>query len=113
MLYAIENIEDLQKLNDAVSLENQVKTVRIQDKLGEQNYHQNAEKIYKPLTDTIKNTSENLTKTITETYINNNKAIENLNKKFLELMIDKGMTAPYLASSYLIFSNLKTKVNSD
>ena len=49
--------------------------------------------------DEIKNTSENITETITENSINNNKAIENLNEKFLELMDDKGMIAPYLASS--------------
>ena len=40
-----------------------------------------------------------MTKTITESSINNNKAIENLNEKILELMNDKGMIAPYLASS--------------
>ena len=34
-----------------------------------------------------------------ETYINSNKAVENLKGKILELMNDKGMTAPYLASS--------------
>ena len=34
-----------------------------------------------------------------ETSIKNNKSIENLNEKILELMNDKGMIAPYLASS--------------
>ena len=96
MLYPINYREDSQKLGEAVSLQNQVKAVRLQDKLGEQNYHQNAEKLYKPLTDTIKDTSENLTQTITETYINNNKAIEKINGKFLELMKDKSLMAPYL-----------------
>ena len=38
-------------------------------------------KLYEPLTDTIKNVSENITKTLTENSINNNKAIENLNEK--------------------------------
>ena len=51
------------------------------------------------MTDVIKNTSENITKTLTENSINNNKAIENLNEKILELMNDKGMISPYLASS--------------
>ena len=49
----------------------------------------------------MKNTSQNLTKTITETYINNNKAIESINEKVLELTNDKGMIASYLAS-YLV-----------
>ena len=38
-----------------------------------------------------KNTSENLTKTITETYINNIKALENLKNKLLEKINDRGM----------------------
>ena len=83
--------EDLQKLNELISLKNQVQIYRLQDRLGEQNYHEDAKKIYRPLTDTIKNTSENSTKTITETYIKNNKGTENLNEKLLELMNDKGM----------------------
>ena len=56
-------------------------------------------KLFKPMTDVIKNTSENITKTLTENSVNNNKAIENLNEKILELMDDKGLIAPYLASS--------------
>ena len=51
------------------------------------------------MTDTIKNTSENITKTLTENSINNNKAIENLNEKFSEILNDKGMITPHLASS--------------
>ena len=56
-------------------------------------------KVFEPLTDTLKKTSENKTKTITENSINNNKAIENLNEKILELINDKGMIAPYLTTS--------------
>ena len=56
------------------------------------------------MTDVIKITSENLTKTNTETYIRNNKAKENLNGKVFELLNDKGMIAPYLASSLVNFS---------
>ena len=99
MLFPIRNVEDLQNLNDAVSLQNQVKVVRLQNKLGKQNFHENMEEVFEPITDTLKKTSENITKTITETSVNNNKAIENLNEKILELMNDKGMIAPYLASS--------------
>ena len=99
MLYSIKNIEDLEKLNEAVSLQKQVQEVRLQNKLGDQNYHEHMNKLFKPMTDAIKNTSENITKTITENSINNNKAIENLNEKILELMNDKGMIAPYLTTS--------------
>ena len=41
------------------------------------------------MTYVIKSTSENITKTLTEYSINNNKAIESLNEKILELMDEK------------------------
>ena len=91
MLYPIKDIENLEKLNEAVSLQNQVKVVRLQNKLGEQNFHEDMKKVYEPLTNTIKNVSENISRTITENSINNNKAIENLNEKVLESMNDKGL----------------------
>ena len=99
MMFPIRNVEDLQILNEAVSLQNEVKVVRLQDKLGEQNFHEDMTKVFEPLTDTLKKTSENITKTITENSINNTKAIENLNEKILELMNDKGLIAPYLTTS--------------
>ena len=88
MFYPIKNLEDLQKLDEAVSLQYQVKVIREQDNLGEQNYHQNAEKLYKPLTDTIENVSEEVTKTMIENSNKNNQTLENLNNKFPEIMND-------------------------
>ena len=98
MMFPIKD-KDLQKLNELISLKNQVQEVRLQDNLGEQNYHEDAKKLFKPMTDEIKNTSEQITRTLTENSINNNKAIENLNEKFLELMNGRGMISPYLTSS--------------
>ena len=109
MLYSIKNVEDLQKLNELVLLQNQVNEVRLQDRLGEQNYHEDSKKLFKPMTDAIKNTSETITKTLIENSINNNKAIENLNEKNLELMDEKGMIAPYLVSSLSNVFNLENK----
>ena len=109
MLYSIKNVEDLQKLNELVSLENQVNEVRLQDRLGVQNYLEDSKKLFKPMTDAIKNTSENITKTLTENSININKAIENLNEKILELMDEKGMIAPYLTSSLVYLFNSENK----
>ena len=97
-MFPIKEKEDFQKLNKLLSLKGQVRAVRLQDKLGEQNYHQNAEKLHKPLIDTSKDTAENLTKTIMETYIKSNKAIENLNYKLLEIKNDKGIFATFLIS---------------
>ena len=96
MMFPIRNVEDLQNLNEAVSLQNQVKVVRLQDKLGKQNFNEDMTKVFEPLTDTLKKTSEKITKSITENSINNNKAISDLNEKILELMNDRGIIASYL-----------------
>ena len=99
MMFLIKNREDLEKLKELATLQNQVKPVKLQDKLGKQNFHEDMKKQYEPLTDTIKNVSQNITETLTENSINNNKANENLNENVLELMNAKGLIAPYLASS--------------
>ena len=57
------------------------------------------EEVFEPLTDTLKKTSEKITKTITETSIKNIKARSDLNEKFLELLDEKSLIALYLASS--------------
>ena len=99
MLYAIKDREDLENLEELASLENRVKVVKLQDKLGKQNFHEDMKKVFEPVTKSLENTSQDITKTLTENSIKNNKAIENLNEKILELMDDKGMITPYLASS--------------
>ena len=43
-MFPIKNVEDLQKLNELISLKNHVNEVRLQDKLGEQNHHKDAKK---------------------------------------------------------------------
>ena len=57
MLYSIKNVEDLQKLNEAISLQKQVQEIRLKDKLGKQNFHEDMTKVFEPLTDTLKKTS--------------------------------------------------------
>ena len=56
-------------------------------------------KVFEPMADAIKNTSQSKTKTITETSIKNNKVLENINEKILDFMDDQGMIAPLLTSS--------------
>ena len=94
MIVPIKNVEDLKDLNELVSIENQVKIVGLQDKLGKQNFHEDMKKVFEPVTKSPKDVSEEVTKTMTENSINNNKAMKKLNEKFLELMNDKGMIAP-------------------
>ena len=54
--------------------------------------------VFEPVTRSIENTSEKLTKAITESSVKNNQAIENLNHKLLEILIDRGILASYLMS---------------
>ena len=98
MLFPIRNVTDLQNLNEAVSLQNQLKVAKLQDKLGEQNFHEDMKKVFEPVTKSLENTSANLTKAITETSIKNNLAIENININLLEIMNDRGILATYLMS---------------
>ena len=97
----MENLEEL------VSLQNQVKVVRLQDKLGKQNFSEDLKKVFKTVTKSLENTSQDITKTITETSIKNNQAIENLNNKLLEIKIDRGILASYLMSPLSKITNLE------
>ena len=98
MLYSIKDREDLEKLEELASLQDQVKVVKLQDKLGKPNFHEDMKQVFEPVTKSLENISENLTKAITDSSIKNNQALENLNEKFLELMNDRGILATYLMS---------------
>ena len=98
MLFPIKDREDLEKLNELVSLQDQVKTVIIQDKLGKQNFQEDMKKAFEPVTKSLEKTSQGITKTITESSIKNNQAIENFYNKLLEIMNDRGILASYLMS---------------
>ena len=98
MLYSIKDREDLENLNELASLQDQVITVRLQDKLGKQNFHEDMKKVFEPVTKSLENSSQNITKTIAESSIKNNQALENLNNKLLEKMNDRGILATYLMS---------------
>ena len=50
MLYSIKDREDLENLEELVSLENQVKIVKLQDKLGKQKFHEDMKKVFEPVT---------------------------------------------------------------
>ena len=51
MLYSIKNIEELEKLQELVSLEKQVQELRLEDKSGIHNFHEKTKKyIFEPHT---------------------------------------------------------------
>ena len=58
MLYTNETIEDLEKLIKLVSLENQLKPVSLEDKLGKQNFLQDMKKEFESVTKSNKDVSE-------------------------------------------------------
>ena len=62
-------------------------------------------KVFTPVTKTIKDASEGVTKTMTETSKEGYKAISDLNEKVLQLMNDRGMIASYLVSPLINLFN--------
>ena len=54
MLLPIKNREVLEKLNEFVSLQNQVKTVRLHDKLGKQIFREDLQEVYEPVLEQLK-----------------------------------------------------------
>ena len=69
-------------------------------------------KAFEPVTDTIKNSSENLTKSMTETSIKNNKALEILNNELLEVNNDRGIVESYLTSPQSKITNPENTTQS-
>ena len=98
MIYSFGKRVDLEKLDELVSLQKQVKASRLQDKPGKQNVHKDTKKLIKPVTKSFKGVSQDVTKTITDTAIANNKALTNLNDKILNIMIERDKIASYLLS---------------
>ena len=62
MLIPIKEREDLKNLNELVSLQDQVKVVRLQDKLGKQNFHEDMKTVFEPITKSLENTSQDMKK---------------------------------------------------
>ena len=104
-MYSIQNRECLENLNKVVSLESQVKAVQLQDKLGKQNFDEDMKKVFEPVTRTIKDVSEDVTKTMMITPKEKNLAPENLNNKLLEILNDRGIIECYFFSTLSKFTN--------
>ena len=64
--------------------------------------------LFEPITNTIKDVSEDVTRTKIENSKENNKAPKCLNNKLLEIMSDRGMIASYLLSPLSKITNLET-----
>ena len=62
MLYSIKDREDLENLEELALLQYQVKVVRLQDKLGKQNFLEDVKKVIEPVTKSLENTSQDIKK---------------------------------------------------
>ena len=81
MLFPIKNRDDNEELEQLAALKNQVDQSRLQDRLGKQKFHEGIKQVFEPVTDTVKNTSEDFTKTMMETSFKNKKSISDINEK--------------------------------
>ena len=61
--------------------------------------------MFEPVTKSLEKTSQDVTKTITESSITDNQAIENLSSKLLEIMNDRGVIASFLLSPLARITN--------
>ena len=82
MLYSTKDREDLEKLNVLIPLECQIKAVRLQENLGKQNFQEDMKKVFEPVTKTIKDFSEDVTKTMMITSKETNRALGNSKTNF-------------------------------
>ena len=103
-MYSLENRDDLEYLIGLISLQNQTEELCLQNKLGRRNFNGNLKKVFEQITDTIKNTSEYLTKTMMLTSKENNNALENLKVKHIEMMTDRGILSFF--PLYLLFKTV-------
>ena len=92
MAFILETREEL------LSLQNQVKALSLQHNLGKQNFHVCMKKFFEPVTKTIKDASQDVTKNLPNTSEENDKALVNSNDKLLELLNDRCIIESFVLS---------------
>ena len=88
MIYSIKNKDEIKDLEELEELQSKIKQVGLVEKLGKQGYHYDIKKFFEPITNTIKDVSEDVTRTMIESSKENNKTLTTLNNKRLEIMND-------------------------
>ena len=88
----------MEKLNELTSLQHQVKKMRLQEKPGKRNFHDDKIKVFETVSETFKIASEDVTEIMMATSEENNKAITGINDKFLEVKIFSGILPSYMLS---------------
>ena len=95
-MYSIKNRDEFENLNKLISLHDQVKALGLQERLDKQSFHDDMRRVFEPVTKSVDDVSQDVTKTITEISFENNKALKNLNNELLGILNDRGKTASYL-----------------
>ena len=85
----------MEKLNELVSLQIQIKALRIQDNLVNENFPEKIEKDIEPVTRRITVASRVVTRALMVNSEENNNTLTKLNNKLLDLMKDRGILASY------------------
>ena len=75
-MFSVNKREHSEILNELTSWQDQVKAVRLQDKLGKQNFYEDKKKVFEAFNKTITDVSEDVIKTIMITSKKNNLALE-------------------------------------
>ena len=78
-------------MGELPSLRSQVKALKTQDKIGEQNFGEVTKKIFEPVTKRITDVSQDVTGTMTETSKEKNKYLAILDVKFSEMLNRKSI----------------------
>ena len=89
-------------MESSTSFQNQVKGLKLQEKLGQQNFHYDMKKVFESVAGTVKNVSEEVKEAKTETAKGSKKTFTDLNEKDYELVKDKGIIHSQLATPLLI-----------
>ena len=97
MLVPNKKRQEVKDLNELALLKNQEEEFRLQDEVGKQNFQEDMKKVFEPVTKSISDVFEEVTKITTESS-NNNKEREDLNNKILGKMNDRGILESYLMS---------------
>ena len=79
----------MKKFGEVALLQDQVKALRMHDKLPKHKFHEDTEKLFEPLTQRNIDNSQDETETVTDTSIENNRALLNLNAKLLNILKDR------------------------
>ena len=74
----------MESLKELELLPNQVKALRLEDKVGDQKLYEDMKKVFEHATNTYEDASEIVTKSTTETSKEGYKALSEINKKFLK-----------------------------